>query len=150
MKIDLPPELEGEYTVRVMDMPTSSPGFIICDEGNHYNIYLNARYTRESNAETAVHELIHAINDDFTNAEPIQTVESRASACRGAVAAPALPPLLRARDLLPLQKPSPEGEGGSKSRKRSHPSVSLTPRQTAVLLRAINDLDKWMFSDPAT
>lgn len=146
---DLPPELEGEYTVRVMDMPTASPGFVICDEENHYNIYLNARYTRESNAHTALHELTHAINDDFNNSDPIQTVESRASACRGAVAPPALPPLLRASDLL--RKPHVAA-----LIKRHVPPVPQTPRspvpispnQFSILMNCIRDLDACFFSDP--
>ena len=158
MKIELPPELEGEYTIRVMDLPTSSPGFVICDEDNHYNIYLNARYTRESNAETAAHELAHAINDDFTNADPIQTVESRAASqcfpismgkCPEGAIGRSIPPLLRASDMprkshvaalikrhVPPVPPPPRSP------------VPLTPYQSSLLLRCIRDLDACFFAYP--
>lgn len=153
MMIDLPPELEGEYTVRVIDMPTASPGFVICDEDNHYNVYLNARYTRESNANTALHELTHAINDDFHNADPIQTVESRAASHSSHKP---LSPLIRASD-LPKAFPSAAGAVQGKvaaptaltdevASPRS--PVPLTPHQTHVLLRCLRDLDACFFSDP--
>lgn len=160
MMINLPPELEGEYTIRLVNMPTASPGFIICDEDNHYNVYLNSKFTRESNAETAVHELAHAINDDFNNSDPIQTIESRASACRGGVAPPALPPLIRASDLLPKSLPplgkvafaeqmTDEVPRSPVSPVHPHHPVPLTPHQTDVLRRCIADLDAFLlFDDP--
>ena len=79
----IPPELEGEYTVRVMDMPVSTPGFVTYDEDDHANIYLNARYSREKNRRTAAHELTHVLHDDIHNADPIQVIESRAPVGEG-------------------------------------------------------------------
>ena len=76
----IPPELEGEYTVRVMDMPVSTPGFVTYDEDDHANIYINARYSREKNRRTAAHELTHVLHNDIHNADPIRAVEAR---CQG-------------------------------------------------------------------
>lgn len=78
----IPPELEGEYTVRVMDLPASTPGFVTYDEDDHANIYLNAHYNRETNRHTADHEFTHILNDDIHNLYDIRTVESRANQSR--------------------------------------------------------------------
>ena len=157
----LPSELEGEVTIRVVDdMPVASPGFVIYDETGHCNVYLNGRYNHESNMQTADHELRHILNDDFFSDEDIRTVESRADAhdtgCRR------LPPLFKASDLLqsPSKSLPPVGKVGRPKVGSDevpgppvppppilHPAPQLSPHQAAVLLRAISDLDEWLFRD---
>ena len=138
-KMKIPPELEGEYTVRIMDMPLTSPGFVTYDDEDHANVYLNARYNRETNENTADHELTHIINDDIHNDDPIELVESRADASTGKRR---LPPLMKARDLLPPQPHVAATPAPLQS--RPNPSVPISPRQATVLLRAISELDDWI------
>jgi hypothetical protein len=141
----LPSELEGEVTIRVVDdMPVASPGFVIYDETGHCNVYLNGRYNHESNMQTADHELRHILNDDFFNDDDIRTVESRADA--HATPRHRLPPLFKARDLL--QQTPPVAAESTPPRSQTNSTASqLSPRQAAVLLRAISDLDDWLFRD---
>lgn len=152
--IKLPPELEGEYTIRVVDMPECSTGFVLYDDDDHANIFLNARYTRESNLDTADHELTHILNDDFHNDDDIRTVEARANAkCSGEPCSPhalsSIPNLMKASDLLPRQTlpdrndeiPAKPGIGVRRS-----PAI-LSPHQAAVLIRALSDLDAWLFRE---
>ena len=152
-KLTIPPELEGEYTVRVIDMPDCSPGFILYDDDDHANIYLNARYNRESNANTADHELAHILNDDFHNTDDIRTVETRADG--HFVPSKPIPNLIRARDLIPKSLP-PLGKVdltknacivSSKTDEVHRFPRPLSPHQAAVLFRAITDLDAILFSD---
>ena len=156
----LPSELEGEVTIRVVDdMPIASPGFVIYDETGHCNVYLNGRYNHESNMQTADHELRHILNDDFFNDDDIHTVESRADA--HATGFHRLPRLFKASDLLPPSQSLPQAaeppvqgkvppKGAEEVVLHSpilHPAPQLSPHQAAVLLRAISDLDDWLFRD---
>ena len=141
----LPAQLEGEVTIRVVDdMPVASPGFVIYDETGHCNVYLNGRYNHESNMQTADHELRHIMNDDFFNDDDIHTVESRADA--HATGSRRLPRLFKASDLL--QQTPPVAAASTPPRSQTNSLVpQLSPHQTAVLLRAISDLDDWLFRD---
>ena len=129
----IPPELEGEYTIRVMDMPLTPPGFVMYDDDDHANVYLNARYNRETNKNTADHEMIHVINDDIHNDDSIEVVEARADG--KAAKLKSIPCLMKARDLMPKPKPQPVPK----------PRVQLSPHQAAVLFRAISNLDSLFF-----
>lgn len=135
MKMTIPPELEGEYTIRVTDMPLTSPGFVMYDDEDHANVYLNARYNRETNENTADHEMIHIINDDIHNTDDIRIVEARADARTAKLKS--IPRLMKARDLLPKPKPKPQPVPKTRT--------MLAPHQAAVLLRAISDLDSLFF-----
>ena len=158
----LPSELEGEVTIRVVDdMQVASPGFVIYDETGHCNVYLNGRYNHESNMQTADHELRHIMNDDFFNDDDIHTVESRADA--HATQRHSLPRLFKASDLLPPSQSLPQAASPQVQGKVAaatpltdevvppspipNPAPQLSPHQTAVLLRAISDLDDWLFRD---
>ena len=156
----LPSELEGEVTIRVVDdMPIASPGFVIYDETGHCNVYLNGRYNHESNMQTADHELRHILNDDFFNSDPIEVIESRAD---GHATPRRMPKLFKASGLLKSNTKNlpPVGKVGrpkigsdevSSSPVPPYPisrsAPKLSPHQTAVLLRAISDLDDWLFRD---
>lgn len=152
-KMTIPPELEGEYTIRVMDMPLTSPGFVMYDDDDHANIYLNARYNRETNEGTADHELTHVVNDDIHNDDPIEVIEARADGLP--IPLKSIPRLMRARDLIP---PSPSLPDQKKETPVPPPTEedassvpirrpSLSPHQATVLLHAISDLDAWFFRD---
>lgn len=132
-KMTIPPELEGEYTIRVTDMPLTSPGFVMYDDEDHANVYLNARYNQETNENTADHEMIHIINDDIHNADDIRTVEARADARTAKLKS--IPTLKKARDLIPPRPAAPKRK------------IDLSPRQAAVIFNAISDLDRFIFSD---
>lgn len=155
----LPTELEGEVTIRVVDdLPVASPGFVIYDETGHYNVYLNARYNHESNVQTADHELRHILNDDFFSDDDIRTVESRADA--HATQRHRLPRLFKASDLLTpspslpqAAEPPVHGKVPSKGTEEVVPhspiprsASQLSTHQAAILLRAISDLDDWLFN----
>ena len=147
----IPPEFEGEYTIRVMDMPLTSPGFVMYDDDDHANVYLNARYNRETNEGTADHEMIHVINDDIHNDDPIEVIEARADGLPSLLKS--IPHLMRASDLLPPSQSLPQAatppvhgkvaERGEVGRGRS----PISPHQATVLLRAINNLDVWFFKE---
>ena len=147
--IQIPPELEGEYIIRVMDMPECLNGMVKYDESDFANIYVNAKLNAEARQKAADHELTHVINDDIHNSDPIEVIESRADA--HVTGSRRLPRLFRASDLLPsAQLPHRSGEVAERSevdRAPRSPVPQLSPPQTAVLLRAISDLDDWLFRD---
>lgn len=143
----IPPEFEGEYTVRIVDMPVASPGLVLFDDDDHANVYLNARYNRETNENTADHEFIHLINDDIHNADDIRTVEARADGLPAPLKS--VPRLMKARDLLHPSKIPHQMEKVAQPQAVTDelprsPSV-LSPHQSNVLLRAVNDLDDFLF-----
>ena len=128
-RMTIPPELEGEYTIRVMDMPVQTPGMVIYDDEDHANVYLNAHYNHESNAETADHELTHVIHDDIHNNDDIRTIEARADG--DAAKLKSIPHLMKARDLLPPPQPK----------------FTPSPHQLAVLQNCISELDRFLLDD---
>lgn len=156
--IQIPPEIEGEYIIRVMDMPECLNGMVKYDENDFATVYVNAKLNAEARQKAADHELTHVINDDIHNSDPIEVIESRADAN----ATPHhLPKLFKASDLLPpspslpqAATPPVQGKVPAKQAEEVVPpspiprSVpQLSPHQAAVLLRAISDLDDWLFRD---
>lgn len=114
-----------EYAVRVMDLPVSVGGFVTESPDGFLNIYINARHGWRGQRKSFRHELTHADNDDLHSSEPLAVIEARADGTD--VRLKAIPHLMRARDLLP---PPPKPE-----------PPRLTPRQLAVIRRALADLD---------
>ena len=151
--------IPDDCTVRMVDLPVDCGGMVSLSPDGHFNIYLNARMDRATQREKFLHELRHIINDDFFNDDDIHTVESRANAH---ATQHRLPPLFKASDLLKSNTKSlpPVGKVGRPKVgsdevpgspvppshiPRSVPQLS--PHKTAVLLRAISDLDRFVFSD---
>jgi Zn-dependent peptidase ImmA (M78 family) len=66
-----------EYRVRLVDLPPRVGGMVSMDDEGFYNIYLNARLTRERQREVLRHELDHIAEDDLYNTRPITEVERR-------------------------------------------------------------------------
>jgi hypothetical protein len=128
----------------MVDLPVDCGGMVSLSPDGHFNIYLNARLDRATQRKKFLHELRHILNDDFNNSDDIYTVESRADA--HATGSRCLPPLFKARDLL-QQTPSVAAASTPPRSQTNPPAPQLSPHQTAVLLRAISDLDDWLFRD---
>lgn len=165
--IQIPPELEGEYIIRVMDMPECLNGMVKYDENDFANIYINAHLSPEGRRKAADHELTHVINDDLHNDDPIEVIEARADGL--SVPLRSVPRLMRARDLISRSKSLPHQSGfAHASRARDGkvasaqqmteevpcppsplpqaPQRPITPRQYSVLRNAISDLDAFLFT----
>ena len=149
----IPPELEGEYIVRIVDMPEFMNGMVKYDGDDFANIYVNAHLNEESRRKAADHELTHVVNDDLHNDDPIEVVEARADGLPAPLKS--IPRLMRARDLIPPSPSLPDQkketpvppltEEGASSVPIRRPSLS--PHQATILLHAISDLDAWFFRD---
>ena len=74
----IPTRLEGEYIVRIMDMPDGSKGCVVYDDDGFSNVYINARLSQEQRVKEFWHEIHHIIKDDLNNDDDISTVEARA------------------------------------------------------------------------
>ena len=155
--------IPDDCTVRLVDLPVECGGMVSLSPDGHFNIYLNARLDCATQRVKFLHELRHILNDDFFNDDDIRTVESRADAAESIPSSPvplsSIPTLIRARNLPspPLQKlphrnvlkdllsceevPAKRGMG------LPRPPVHISPRQTAILARALSDLDAFVFQD---
>jgi hypothetical protein len=135
-----------EYAVRVMDLPVSVGGFVTESPDGFLNIYINARHGWRGQRRSFRHELRHAEDDDLRSSEPLDVIEARADGIDLRLST--IPHLMRARDLLPkrlpLSKKAARPEPVTDAVPRSRPSI--TPRQAAVLLDAIAELDRWYFT----
>ena len=65
-----------EYTVRLMDLPTTVDGFVV-EKDDYQTFILNARMTREKNIESYVHEEWHIDNEDLYK-DNVQAIETEA------------------------------------------------------------------------
>ena len=149
-----------EYAVRVMDLPVSVGGFVTESPDGFLNIYINARHGWRGQRRSFRHELRHAEDDDLRSSEPLDVIEARADQKPSPggeggrrpgevpVRLSTIPHLMRARDLLPkrlpMSKKAARPEPVTDAVPRSRPSI--TPRQAAVLLGAIAELDRWYFA----
>jgi hypothetical protein len=153
-------EIPDNAIVRLIDLPPGIGGAVMEDENGFISIYINARHGHYAQLDDLDHELAHIEHDDIHNSDPIEVIESRADAH----ATPRhLPKLFKASDLIPpsqslpqAAKPPVQGKVAaalplteevvpSSHIPRSAPQLS--PHQAAVLLRAISDLDDWLFRD---
>lgn len=66
-----------EYRVRLIDLPPKVDGMVSIDDEGFYNIYINARLSREMQRAALRHELEHIADDDLYNAQPIEAVENK-------------------------------------------------------------------------
>lgn len=128
----IPPELEGEYIIRILDMPEFARGFVKCDSDGFANIYINAKLNDVGKQIAADHEMTHVINDDFYNDDDIRTIEARADG--RSVINKTIPKLMKARDLIPKQPP--------KAKTNPEP---LNRHQIAILSRCISELDSCFY-----
>ena len=152
-------EIPDNAIVRLIDLPPGIGGAIMEDEDGIYNVYINARHGHYAQLDDLDHELAHIEHDDLHNDDPIEVIESRADA--HATPRHRLPPLFKASYLLPpsqslpnAAEPPVQGKMPLKVAEEvvphnpiPNPASQLSPHQTAVLLRAISDLDDWLFRD---
>ena len=118
--------LPDDYTIRLVDMPYSVGGCITeCPDG-HVDVYINARQSHAGRYRAADHEFDHWRRGDLHNGLDIREVEKRNK----------LPPLMRARDLLP---PPPLPPRPAPPRLNKH--------QIRTLIRCLNELDRPLFSE---
>lgn len=61
--------------LRYISLPPAIKGMAVQDEAGRYNVYLNARLTREACAETLQHEIQHIKNGDFLSLEHVKDIE---------------------------------------------------------------------------
>lgn len=66
-----------EYRVRLIDLPPKVDGMVSIDDEGFYNIYINARLSREMQRAALRHELEHIAEDDLYNTRPIEAVENK-------------------------------------------------------------------------
>jgi hypothetical protein len=141
-----------EYAVRVMDLPEGVGGFVTESPDGFLNIYINARHSWHGQRRSFRHELRHAEEDDLHSDEPLAVIEARADGTD--VRLKAIPHLMRARDLLPslppLGKVAPAQPVTDEVPRPSPPPPSLTPRQLAVIRRALAELDEIRLNDAYT
>ena len=114
-------QLPDDYTIRLIDLPPSVGGCISETPDGHVDVYLNARYSHDGQLRAADHEFDHWRHDDLHSALGIHQVEGRDGR--------QLPPLLRARDLMP--KPVPR----------------LSRHQLRILNNCLTELDAIFFSE---
>ena len=136
-----------DYTVRLVDdLPASVGGFISESPDGHLNIYINARHGWNGQRRSFRHELRHAEHDDLHSTEPLDLIEARADGVDPRLKA--IPHLMRARDLLPPPCLPLQGKVAERSEVgRGRPLPSLTPRQLAVIRRALAELDQAFFQN---
>ena len=137
-------KLPDDAIVRLIDLPPGIGGAVMEDEDGYLSIYVNARHGHYAQLDDLDHEIAHIENDDLHNDDPIEVIESRADA--RATPRHRLPRLFKASDLL--QKTPNVAAASTPPRSQTNPSaLQLSPHQAAVLLRAISDLDDWLFRD---
>ena len=61
---------------RIIDMPTGVKGMTVKDENDDYNIYLNARYSPDQQADAFQHEVEHIRRGDFYTDKSVGEKES--------------------------------------------------------------------------
>ena len=153
-----------EFTVRLVDdLPASVGGFVTESPDGHLNIYINARHGWNGQRRSLRHELRHADADDLRSSEPLAVIEARADqkpspsplpsllpSPMGKVARPvagsdevaarlaSIPHLILARDLVPHAPPTIPPTFPPAPPTLTPP----TPRQLAIVRRAIAELDK--------
>ena len=66
--------------IRVVDLPYAVKGVTIPHTDCTYNIYINTKYSVETQNEILQHELRHIKNFDFDNFDKIKIIEQRANA----------------------------------------------------------------------
>ena len=149
-----------EYTVRYLDdLPLSVPGVVALSPDGHYNIYINAKLSRDGQREAIGHELEHIENDDFYNDDDIRTIEARAD--RKHTSLKHIPQLMKARDLIPTyceqERPRKlvQFDADYEPRRRSNRPLTeaetkpvpqhLTQYQRKVIIQAITEFDRMFF-----
>lgn len=137
-----------EYAVRLLDLPEGVGGFVTESPDGFLNIYINARHSWHGQRRSFRHELRHAEEDDLHSDEPLAVIEARADGTD--VRLKAIPHLMRARDLLPSLPPLGKVAPAQPVTDEVVSRPQLTPRQLAVIRRALAELDEIRLNDAYT
>jgi len=66
---------------RIIDFPDNkADSFVVADANGDYNIYLNAKASREDQYKGYIHELKHLLRGDFDKFD-VQSIESEVRIC---------------------------------------------------------------------
>ena len=66
---------DGDYCVRLVDLPPKTKGMTVIDEAGFANIYVNSRLSAEQRRRVIQHEIGHVERDDAHNQANIRQVE---------------------------------------------------------------------------
>lgn len=66
----------GYVIVRVIDLPFGVDGMTVKDENDDFNVYINARLSKEMQDISYAHELDHIARGHFYSADDVRTMES--------------------------------------------------------------------------
>jgi len=145
MKKNMP----DDAIVRLIDLPHGIGGAVMEDEDGFVSIYVNARHGHYAQLDDLDHEITHVENNDLHNDDPIEVIEARADGLPSPLKS--IPHLMRASDLLPpSQSLPPLGKVAAPQALTDEvprSPVPISPHQATVLLRAISDLDAWLFKE---
>ena len=64
-----------EIYTKMISLPTTIRGYTVRDNNGDYNIFINARISREAMLEAYRHELKHINRADFQNRTPADLIE---------------------------------------------------------------------------
>ena len=67
--------IDGEYTVRMVNLPGDIHGAVRLSEDGFANIYINDQLAPEARRKAFDHEVNHIENDDFYNDKDIHDIE---------------------------------------------------------------------------
>lgn len=68
----------AQVIIRLLDLPYSTKGFTAVDSNGDYNMYLNARYNRQTQLNTYHHEMIHIDRRHFCRGSDVSQDEQEA------------------------------------------------------------------------
>ena len=67
--------IDGEYAVRLLNLPGDVSGVVRLSEDGFANIYINDQLSPQAKRKAFDHEARHIDNDDFFSEKPIQEIE---------------------------------------------------------------------------
>lgn len=68
----------NDVFVRVIELPSTIPALVALDPDGNYNIYINARLSRDEALRAYEHEKRHILGGDFFRDVPIGIIEKEA------------------------------------------------------------------------
>lgn len=67
--------IDGEYTVRMINLPGDIKGAVRLSEDGHANIYINDQLSPQARRDAFDHEQRHIDRNDFSNGADIREIE---------------------------------------------------------------------------
>ena len=67
--------IDGEYAVRMVNLPGDIHGAVRLSDDGFANIYINDALSPQAKRKAFAHEKKHIDNGDFYNGKPIQDIE---------------------------------------------------------------------------